>query len=163
MLEIKSSPFPSSYILQVFQKSEFSLPKTIEFVPKLLCLFLGETDTVCVIGIVRVKVIGSIENGERIYASRDRPGKAVPQSQVPVGTFLRKKHVLLGMALEGKKCPKTPDEVHLVKCFVCVVLDVSRQELLEEIEDLYKINEIKTVEQIKLHSKKTWRSMYLKF
>ncbi|CAB3990428.1 Hypothetical predicted protein [Paramuricea clavata] len=117
-----------------------------------------KTDTICVIGIVNVKVVGSIENGERIYASTDRPGKAIPQSHMPVGSFLRKKHALLGMALETKKS-KTLDDVHLVKCFVCIVLDVSRKELLEEIEDLYQVNEERTAEQIKIASKKTWRRL----
>ncbi|CAB3991426.1 Hypothetical predicted protein [Paramuricea clavata] len=117
-----------------------------------------KTDTICVIGIVNVKVVGSIENGERIYASTDTPGKAIPQSHMPVGSFLRKKHVLLGMALETKKS-KTLDDVHLVKCFVCIVLDVSRKELLEEIEDLYQVNEERTAQQIKIANKKTWRRL----
>ena len=128
--------------------------------PELSLFVAGSTDTVCVIGIVNVNIVGSIANGERIYASRHRPGMAIAQSQVPVGSFLRKKHVLLGMALESKKTSKTPDEVHLVKCFVCIVLDVSRQELLEEIEELYEVNETRTDEQIKVHSKKTWRRAY---
>ena len=119
-----------------------------------------KTDTICVIGIVNVKVVGSIENGERIYASTDRPGKAIPQSHMPVGSFLRKKHALLGMALETKKS-KTLDDAHLVKCFVCIVLDVSRKELQEEIEDLYQVNEERTAEQIKIANKKTWRSKFL--
>lgn len=117
-----------------------------------------KSDTVCVIGIVPVKVAGSIDNGERIYASVDRPGKAIPQSHMPVGPLLRKKHVLLGMALEKKHC-KQLDAVNLVKCFVCVVLDASRKELLEEIEDLYENTENYTEKQIKLASKRTWRSM----
>ena len=109
------------------------------------------------IGIVNVKVVGSIENGERIYASTDSPGKAMPQSHMPVGSFLRKKHVLLGMALEAKKC-KTLDEVNLVECFVCIVLDVSRKEQMEEIEHLYEVNEKRTEEKIKIATRRTWRS-----
>ncbi|CAB3990429.1 Hypothetical predicted protein, partial [Paramuricea clavata] len=77
---------------------------------------------------------------------------------MPVGSFLRKKHALLGMALETKKS-KTLDDVHLVKCFVCIVLDVSRKELLEEIEDLYQVNEERTAQQIKIANKKTWRRL----
>ena len=115
------------------------------------------TDTVCVIGIVNVKVVGSVENGERIYASVDRPGKAIPQSHLPVGSFLRKKHVLLGMALE-RKFPKSFEDSHLVKCFVCIILDVNRTEILEEVERLYEANEKSTQEQIKISSKKTWNS-----
>ncbi|XP_028410770.1 uncharacterized protein LOC114533451 [Dendronephthya gigantea] len=115
-----------------------------------------KTDTVCVIGIVNVKVVGSIENGERIYASTDNPGKAIPQTYMPAGSFLRKKHVLLGMALESKKSTKMLDDTHLVKCFVCIVLDVSRRELLEEIEDMYGWYEKSTEEQIKIANKKTW-------
>ena len=79
---------------------------------------------------------------------------------MPVGSFLRKKHVLLGMALETMKS-KTLDDVHLVKCFVCIVLDVSRKELLEEIEDLYQVNEERTAEKIKIANKKTWRRKFL--
>ena len=124
-------------------------------------IFLAkEADTICVIGIVNVKVVGSIENGERIYASTDSPGKAIPQSHLPVGTFLRKKHVLLGMALETNKNARKIDAFQLVKCFVCIVLDVSRQELLEEIEELYEKNENRTEEQIKRNNKKTWSSKF---
>ena len=118
-----------------------------------------KTDTICVIGIVNVKVVGSVENGERIYASNSDPGKAIPQSHMPVGSFLRKKHVLLGMALETKKSTKILDHVNLVKCFVCIVLDVSRHELLEEIENLYEVNEKRTDDQIKIESKRTWKRL----
>ncbi len=117
----------------------------------------GKTDTVCVIGIVNVKVIGSVENGERVYASIDRPGKAIPQSHLPVGSFLRKKHALLGMSME-RKSPKSLEEAHLVKCFLCVVLDVGRQDVLEEVEVMYELTEKSTHEQIKHASKKAWRS-----
>lgn len=111
----------------------------------------------CVIGIVNVKVIGSVENGERIYASIDRPGKAVPQSHLPIGSFLRKKHVLLGMSME-RKSPKSLEEAHLVKSFVCIVLDVGRQDVLNEVEEIYELSEKSTKEQIKFASRKTWRS-----
>ena len=82
---------------------------------------------------------------------------------MPVGSFLRKKHVLLGMALETKKNTKKLDDVHLVKCFVCIVLDVSRKELLEEIEDLYEVNEKRTEQAIKIANKRTWRSKLLHY
>ena len=65
------------------------------------------------------------------------------------------------MALESRKASRSLDEVNLTKCFVCIVLDVSRKELLEEIEELYIVNEKKTEEQIKKASKKTWRRMYM--
>ncbi|XP_028411316.1 uncharacterized protein LOC114533890 [Dendronephthya gigantea] len=118
----------------------------------------GKTDTVCVVGIVNVKVIGSVENGERVYASIDRPGKAIPQSHLPVGSFLRKKHVLLGMSME-RKYPKSFEEEHLVKCFVCIVLDIGRQDVLKEVESIYEISEKSTQEQIKFASKKAWRRL----
>ncbi|XP_028414401.1 uncharacterized protein LOC114537548 isoform X2 [Dendronephthya gigantea] len=118
-----------------------------------------KTDTVCVIGIVNVKVVGSIENGERIYASSNNPGKAIPQSYMPVGSFLRKKHVLLGMALETKKCTTMLDDVQLVKCFVCIVLDVNRRELFDEIEELYEVNEKRTREEIRNAHKRTWKKL----
>ena len=120
-----------------------------------------KTDTVCVIGMVNVKVIGSVENGERIYASIDKPGKAIPQSHLPVGSFLRKKHTLLGTAME-RRSPKFLEDEHLVKCFVCIVLDVGRQDVLEEVEEIYELSEKSTREQIKFASKKTWNSEYFK-
>lgn len=115
------------------------------------------TETVCVIGIVGVKVIGSVENGERIYASIDLPGKAIPQSHLPVGSFLRRKHLLLGMSME-RKTPKSLEEEHLVQCFVCIVLDVGRQDVLNEVENIYELTEKSTKEQIRFASKKAWRS-----
>ena len=126
-----------------------------------MCIFCseGKTDTVCVIGIVKVKVTGSVENGERIYASVDRPGKAVPQSHLPVGSFLRKKHALLGMSLETKS-PKSLNEVNLVQCFVCIVLDVGRQDVLHEVENMYEESEKSTQEKIRYASKKAWRSKF---
>jgi hypothetical protein len=117
----------------------------------------GKTDTVCVIGIVKVKVIGSVENGERVYASLDRPGKAIPQSHLPVGSFLRRKHTLLGMSLE-RKSPKSLEEEQLVECFVCIVLDMGRQDILNEVEQIYELSEKSTHEKIKYASKKAWRS-----
>ena len=54
------------------------------------------TDTVCVLGIVNVKIVGSVQSGERIYASNEYPGKAVPQSHLLHGVGERHE-VLLGM------------------------------------------------------------------
>ena len=106
---------------------------------------------------VNVKVIGSIENGERVYASIDRPGKAIPQSHLPIGSFLRKQHTLLGMAME-QKSSKSLEEEHLVRCFVCVVLDVGRQDILREVEEIFESSEKSTHDQIKFASKRAWRS-----
>jgi hypothetical protein len=44
---------------------------------------------------------------------------------------------------------------------VCIVLDVSRKELLEEIEDFTKLmRKAGTAQQIKIATKKTWRRKY---
>lgn len=109
-----------------------------------------------------MKVLGSVENGERIYSSINRPGKAIPQSHLPVGSFLRKKHVLLGTAME-RKDPKSLDEEHLVKCFVCIVLDVGRMDVLEEVEVLYETSEKQTHYKIKMASKRAWKRKYFEF
>ena len=106
---------------------------------------------------VNVKVIGSVENGERVYASIDRPGKAIPQSHLPVGSFLRRKHTLLGMAME-RKFSKSLEQEHLVRCFVCIVLDIGRQDVLHEVEEIFELSEKSTYEQIKFASKRAWRS-----
>ena len=112
-----------------------------------------KADRICVIGIVNVKVVGSLENGKRIYASTNYLGKVMSQSHMPVGSLF-----FLCMAFETKKSTKTLDEVQVVKCFVCVALNVSRKELLEEIEVLYEANEKRTEEQVKFSSKRKWSS-----
>ena len=117
------------------------------------------TDTVCVIGIVNVKVIGSVQNGERIYASMNYPGKAVPQSHLPISRFSRKQHFLLGMALESKFSISFEHE-HLVKCFVCIVLDISRKEIQDEVERMCKMTEKLTSEHVRRSQKKTYESKF---
>lgn len=116
------------------------------------------TDTVCVIGIVNVKVIGSVQNGERIYASMNYPGKAVPQSHLPISRFSRKQHFLLGMALESKFSISFEHE-HLVKCFVCIVLDISRKEIQDEVERMCKMTEKLTSEHVRRSQKKTYERL----
>lgn len=105
---------------------------------------------------MRVKIVGSVLAGERVYASNAFPGKAVPQSHLLHGVG-EKHEVLLGMALHSVK-PKRLDEVLFVRCFVCVVLGVSSLETQEEMLDLYNSQKIETKTEIKLASKRHWKS-----
>ncbi|XP_068741090.1 uncharacterized protein [Montipora capricornis] len=95
----------------------------------------GQTDIVCVIGMVKVQVMGSVRTGERIYASTDDPGKAIPESHLPLGAFVIRNHTLLGMAMEGCKLRRY-GEVNSVKCFVCIVLGINSFQLASEVENI---------------------------
>jgi hypothetical protein len=79
-------------------------------------LFTEETDIVCVIGVVKVRCIGSVRAGERIYTSLDasRPGTAMAESHLPSGVVLTNRGTLLGMALEERD-PKKLEDDNLVK------------------------------------------------
>ena len=100
-----------------------------------MCLFSGQTDIVCVIGMVKVQIVGSVQTGERIYASTDNPGTGVPESHLPLGAFMVRNHTLLGMAMETCKS-RYHDEVNLVKSFVCIVLGINSRQLSNEVENI---------------------------
>jgi len=100
-----------------------------------VCLFAGQTDIVCVIGIVKVQIVGSVQTGERIYASTDNPGTGVPESHLPLGAFIIRNHTLLGMAMETCKS-RYHEEVNLVKSFVCIVLGINSRQLSNEVENI---------------------------
>ena len=84
---------------------------------------------------VKVQVMGSVRTGERIYASTDDPGKAIPESHLPLGAFVIRNHTLLGMAMEGCKLRRY-GEVNSVKCFVCIVLGINSFQLASEVENI---------------------------
>ena len=68
-------------------------------------------------GIVKVKVIGTIESGQRVYASKFHPGKAVPESSlVHVDD-----DILLGIAMEGSD----QDDENLVRCFISILCGIN--------------------------------------
>ncbi|XP_022793901.1 uncharacterized protein LOC111332743 isoform X2 [Stylophora pistillata] len=96
---------------------------------------IGETDIVCVIGMVKVLIIGSVKTGERIYASTDSPGTGIAESHLPLGALIFRDHTLLGMAMEPCT-PRYHDEVNLVKCFVCIVLGINSHQLSNEVENI---------------------------
>jgi hypothetical protein len=70
---------------------------------------------VCVIGVVKIKCIGPVHAGERIYTSfnLDKPGTAMAESQLPPGAVLTKRGTLLGMAME-ESIPRRNEEENLV-------------------------------------------------
>lgn len=96
------------------------------------------TDVVCVIGVIKVKCMGTVRAGERIYASVDleNPGTAIPESHLPPSVVMGRTSLLLGMSMEEKKASKL-DDVNMVQCFVCIVLGISDKQITSEIEQMY--------------------------
>ena len=104
-----------------------------------VCLSTEPSDTVCVIGIVQTKVMGPVQNGERVYASMSQPGVALAESMLtyfPPSANCRQP-TLLGQALENSK-PGKINEVSLVKCFVSIVLGIQSQQVTNAVENVRK-------------------------
>lgn len=95
----------------------------------------GRTETVCVIGIVRVKVLGTVQNGERVYVALDKPGVAVPETQIPLRPMADRTPTLLGQALESKTS-HVQDDVGLVRCFVSIVLGIQSGQIASAVNNL---------------------------
>ncbi|XP_067056496.1 uncharacterized protein [Acropora muricata] len=95
----------------------------------------GTTDTVCVIGLVKVKVLGTVQNGERVYVSLNKPGVAVPETQIPLRPMADRTPALLGQAIESKES-HSQDEVHLIQCFVSIVLGIQSGQIANAINNL---------------------------
>ena len=100
-----------------------------------MCFSLGKTETVCVIGLVKVKVLGTVQNGERIYVALHQPGVAIPETQIPLRPMADLTPTLLGQALESKTS-NTQDGVHLVQCFVSIVLGIQSGQIADAINNL---------------------------
>ena len=97
---------------------------------------------------VSVKVLGSVKNGERIYASLEHPGVAISQSRV--SDVVYSDAFLLGQALESQDAKD--DEVNLVQSFVSILLSISSGHVTGAVGDLreHMRNDLKTeVKQIK--------------
>ena len=102
----------------------------------------------CVIGMVGVKVLGSVKHGERIFASLEHPGVAVPQSRVSDAVF--SDVVLLGQTLESLDAKD--NEVNLAQSFVSILLSISSGHVTDAVSNLRKNmrEDVKTeVKQIK--------------
>ena len=97
---------------------------------------------------VNVKVLGPVKSGERIYASLEHPGIAIPQSRVC--DALSSDVFLLGQTLTGNETE--PTEVKLVQSFVSVMLSISSSHVTRAVGDLreHMKEDLKTeVKQIK--------------
>ena len=114
------------------------------------------TDTVCVIGMVKVKVTGPVQNGERIYASLDDPGIGVPETQLALRPTTERRPTLLGQALETKNAKKM-NEINLVSCFVSIILGIQSRQVAMAIDDIQS-----NIHQKMEYKVKTDRRKYLK-
>lgn len=116
------------------------------------------TDVICVIGVIKVKCMGSVRAGERIYTnvSPDHPGTAIPESHLPPRVILGGGSVLLGMSLEEREASKL-DDYNLVQCFVCMVLGVSDNEIKSEIGNMYNRFDVELAAKLRRERKKARR------
>jgi len=97
---------------------------------------------------VGVKILGPVKHGERIFASLEHPGAAIPQSRV--SDAVSSDAILLGQTLESLDA-KT-NEVNLVQSFVSILLSISSGHVTDAVSDLRKNmrEDVKTeVKQIK--------------
>ena len=83
---------------------------------------------------VNVKVLGPVENGERLYASLEHPGVAIPQSRVCEA--VSSDVFLLGQTLVGVEVEAQSSEVKLVQSFVSVMLSISSGHVARAVGDL---------------------------
>lgn len=81
---------------------------------------------------VGVKVLGPVKNGERIFASLEHPGVAVPQSRVI--DAVSSEAFLLGQTLE--RLDAKENEVNLAQSFVSILLSISSSHVTEAVSDL---------------------------
>lgn len=113
----------------------------------------------CVIGIVRVKVAGPVQNGERIYASTSKPGIGIPETQMPLRAPGNRSPILLGQSLETAHS-STLDTVKSVKCFVSVILGVQSEQIRTAVEDVRRDTRLRIAECIKREKQRFLRSTY---
>ena len=87
---------------------------------------------------MKVKCVGSVRAGERLYATVDmkRGGVATPGSGLPASALLGGNNTLLGMSMEEVKA-KDPQDVSLVRSFVCIVMGISSKQISMEVEGMY--------------------------
>lgn len=83
---------------------------------------------------VKVKVRGVVENGERIYASiNSYPGMAMPEHVIKQVTS--QDLTLIGQSLETVN-NVSPDGVSLVSCFVSILLSIQTQHTTKALSDM---------------------------
>ena len=89
---------------------------------------------VCVIGVVKVKVRGPVNNGERIYASLSSyPGVAMPEHVIKQVTS--EDLTLIGQSLDSVK-DDSLDNINLVSCFVSILLSIQTQHTNKVLSDM---------------------------
>ncbi|PFX23603.1 uncharacterized protein LOC111332759 [Stylophora pistillata] len=91
----------------------------------------GLDDLVCVIGMVNVKVLGPVKNGERIFASLEHSGVAIPQSRL--NGRMASDAFLLGQTLERRDAEE--NDVNLVQSFVSILLSITSSHMAEAASD----------------------------
>ena len=81
---------------------------------------------------VDVKIMGPVENGERVYVSLENPGLAVPESRL--GSNRDGEQALLGQCMKSVDCE--PHKVNKVQCFVSVLLGISSSRTVQAMREL---------------------------
>lgn len=101
-----------------------------------------------------MKVAGTVQNGERIYVALHQPGVAIPETQIPLRPMADRTPTLLGQALESKTS-YTQDSVHLVQCFVSIVLGIQSGQIASAINNLQERMQ-RRFEDVVVKSRSKW-------
>ncbi|XP_065060043.1 uncharacterized protein LOC135687420 [Rhopilema esculentum] len=97
----------------------------------------GETDLVCIIGIVKVRVVGPVYNGEQLYAYPERHGVAATRSTISLDrSDVSQRLLLLGQALESKPDTGIQEEA-LVSSLISVVNGIDSLAMTQKVSDLH--------------------------
>ncbi|XP_065060044.1 uncharacterized protein LOC135687421 [Rhopilema esculentum] len=149
--------------LQNFKKAKLAGVITDSYYLEGLCkeALLGKTEIIAVIGIVPVRVVGPVQNGDQLFAFPKHPGCATTLATIALERpDADHKPILLGQALESK-LDVSVNEQSLVSSFVSVVNGIdflatcSRTESMEK--RLTKATELKMKKAIR---RTNWKSFW---
>eukprot|EP00111_Clytia_hemisphaerica_P023069 TCONS_00067868-protein len=79
------------------------------------------TETICLMGVVPVKVIGKVQPRDALYSCPDHPGVAISQSELSNDDTEKSKYAFVGMAFEGKPLNDTK-----TICFVMTIISMNQ-------------------------------------
>ncbi|XP_057307187.1 uncharacterized protein LOC130645273 [Hydractinia symbiolongicarpus] len=114
----------------------------------------GRTATICMLGLVKVKVVGSVYQGEGLYASPDLPGATVSQHHIEKRQQEEHQHALIGHAFQKIECEDNKE--HSVQALVSIVDCASHnlmQSKLSGLESRLKVDMSNKFERNKRNSR----------
>jgi len=116
------------------------------------------TETICMFGIVPVRVQGRVNRGDILYASPDSPGVAVSSNSLNAMPSLCNDTAAIGMAWET--IPAHDDELNCIQCLVSITMEIFQGMIEKRMKSLKK-NVDTDIAGIKLARKKSTRRKYI--